>query len=399
MKRIWALAAKDLLETRRDRLALLFIVVMPLAFTAFFGTLLGGESDRLPLALWIGDSGPSAQALVRAVEGSDALKVTRMDAVEAEKAVDEGDAAAALLIPSGFSATVSSGKPASLTVVGDSGSSGVQTVQTEVYALAGQVVAAERAARAAVTAVAGASAGSQGGGDAEDAALLKARPLASKALARPAATIRVIDAGAATGQVPTGFVLSSPGMLINFILFGIMTAGATFIMERRNFTLLRLMTTRVRRSEVIAGKMAGMFVLTFMQQVILMGVAQLVFGVDYLRNPAALLLMMVALSCFAAALGLMLAALLKSEQALVATTVLVSMAVSALSGAWFPLEITGPTFQFVGHLLPTSWILDGLRGIVVRGFTVQDVLPAFGVVLAWSAGLFAVAVSRFRLAD
>ena len=76
-----------------------------------------------------------------------------------------------------------------------------------------------------------------------------------------------------------------------------------------------------------------------------------------------------------------------------------SMIVAALSGAWFPLEITGPAFRFVGHLLPTAWILDGLRGIIVRGFDVADVLPAFGVALAWSATLFALAVWRFRLTD
>ncbi len=101
-----------------------------------------------------------------------------------------------------------------------------------------------------------------------------------------------------------------------------------------------------------------------------MGVAQVFFGVDYLRDPAALLVMMVSLSLVASTLGLLLASVLKSEQALIATTVLVSMAVAALSGAWFPLEITGPAFQAVGHSLPTAWILDGLRGIVVRGFDV-----------------------------
>jgi hypothetical protein len=48
-------------------------------------------------------------------------------------------------------------------------------------------------------------------------------------------------------------------------------------------------------------------------------------------------------------------------------------------------------------VLPTAWILDGLRGIIAQGYGVADVLPAFGLALAWSAGLFAVAVARFRL--
>ena len=48
-----------------DRLALLFTLVMPLAFTAFFGLMFGGGSDRLPLAVWSGDAGPAAEQLRR----------------------------------------------------------------------------------------------------------------------------------------------------------------------------------------------------------------------------------------------------------------------------------------------------------------------------------------------
>jgi len=188
-------------------------------------------------------------------------------------------------------------------------------------------------------------------------------------------------------------------MMVNFVLFSLMTAGIALIIERQNGTLQRLMTTRLRKWQLIGGKAAGMFLLTFVQQAILIAVAQLFFGVDYLRDPAALLLMMISLSLVASTLGLLLASVLKSEQALIATTVLVSMALAAMSGAWFPLEITGQTFQSVGHVLPTSWILDGLRGIVVRGFDVADVLPALLVSLAWSAGFFVVAIWRFRLSD
>jgi ABC-2 type transport system permease protein len=239
--------------------------------------------------------------------------------------------------------------------------------------------------------------GAQEGVTASTAA--EARPVVAAALARPAVATKVVEAGAAAGQTPSGFVLSSPGMMVNFILFSLMTAGIALIVERQNGTLQRLMTTRLRRWELISGKAAGMFLLTFAQQVLLIAVAQLFFGVDYLRDPAALLVMMVSLSLVASTLGLLLASVLKSEQALIATTVLVSMAISALSGAWFPLEVTGEAFQTVGHLLPTAWILDGFRGIVVRGFDVADVLPAFGVAVAWAAAFFALAVWRFRLSD
>jgi len=400
VKLAWILARKDLLQTVRDKLSFIFILLMPLAFTLFFGLLFGGGSDRLPVAVHDADGGVAAQQLVAALQTSDVVKVTAESQADAEKAVDDNKAAAALLIPRGYGADLTAGEKVSLTVVVTEGSSGAATAASEIRSLAGEQVAVELAARAAAEAVwatRSMPAGAEQGVIAQSAA--QARPVAAQVLAQPAAAVKVVQAGTAAGQVPTGFVLSSPGMLVNFIMFSLVTAGVALIVERRNGTLQRLMTTRVRRWELIAGKAAGMFLLTFVQQMLLLGVGQLFFGVDYLRDPVALLAMMVSLSLVASTLGLLLAAVLKSEQALVATSVIVSMSVSALSGAWFPLEITGPAFQFVGHLLPTAWILDGLRGIVVRGFDVADVLPALGVSFAWAAGLFVLAVWRFRLSD
>ena len=126
MNRVLILARKDLLETRRDRLALLFTLIMPLAFTAFFGLMFGSGSDRLPLAVWSGDAGPAAKQLLTAVQGSDVVVVHRMTRAEAEQAVADNKMAAALEIPAGFSDAVAAGKPATVTVVGTPGSSGAR---------------------------------------------------------------------------------------------------------------------------------------------------------------------------------------------------------------------------------------------------------------------------------
>ena len=402
MKLAWILARKDLLQTVRDKLSFIFILLMPLAFTLFFGLLFGGGSDSLPLAVNDADGGAAAKQLVAALQKSNVVKVTAESAADAEKAVDDNKAAAALLIPQGYSADLAAGKKATFTIVSTQGSSGAATAASEIRFVAGEQVAVELASRAAVGATSVFPKGLHAPGALatyQAPALAKARPIVAAVLARPAATVKLVQAGTAAGQVPTGFLLSSPGMLVNFIMFSLTTAGVALIVERRNGTLQRLMTTRVRRWELVAGKAAGMFLLTFVQQIILLGAGQLFFGVDYLRDPEALLVMMVSLSLVTSTLGLLLAAVLKSEQALIATTVIVSMSISALSGAWFPLEITGSAFQFVGHLLPTAWILDGLRGIVVRGFGVADVLPALAVSVTWAAGFFALALWRFRLSD
>ncbi len=82
MNRVWTLARKDLLETRRDRLSAIFIVIMPIAFTTFFGLMFGGGSDRLPLALHDADGGAQAKQLVAALERSDAVRVVPKSAAE-----------------------------------------------------------------------------------------------------------------------------------------------------------------------------------------------------------------------------------------------------------------------------------------------------------------------------
>ncbi len=143
MSRIWTLARKDLLETRRDRLSAIFIVIMPIAFTAFFGIMFGSGSDRLAVAVHDADRGEQSRALVAALEGSDAVRVVPKSAAELDPWIADGRAAAGLLIPPGFSAAVQAGEPAELVIVSDQTSSGAQAIAAEVRAAAGDLVAAD----------------------------------------------------------------------------------------------------------------------------------------------------------------------------------------------------------------------------------------------------------------
>jgi len=60
---------------------------------------------------------------------------------------------------------------------------------------------------------------------------------------------------------------------------------------------------------------------------------------------------------------------------------------SGLGGAWVPLEVTGATFQAIGHLSPVAWAMDGFENITSRGLGFNSVLlPALA--LAGYAFLF-----------
>ena len=179
-------------------------------------------------------------------------------------------------------------------------------------------------------------------------------------------------------------------MLVQFTIFSLMSGAGGLITERRTRTLLRLLSTSVRRAEIIAGKMLTMFAVAVAQQAILIAVGQALFGVPYLQSPLALLLVVLSLGLCVASLGLLLATLVPTEQAEVAVSITAMMAFSALGGAWFPLEAAGPAFNAVGHFFPSAWAMDGLQTIILRGLGVGAVLSPVGVPLGYSAGFFAL---------
>jgi ABC-type multidrug transport system permease subunit len=146
----------------------------------------------------------------------------------------------------------------------------------------------------------------------------------------------------------------------------------------------------------VAGKVLAMVVITFLQQLFLVLVGQLALGVDYFASPLALLVTMLSLSALAATVGLLISMLFRSEQAVIATTVISAQMLAALGGAWFPLEITGPGFSQFAHILPTAWVMDSLHGIVLSDWGLMDVLLPLGIVWAWVVVVFGLAVWRYR---
>jgi ABC-2 type transport system permease protein len=205
------------------------------------------------------------------------------------------------------------------------------------------------------------------------------------------------SAGAAKeGLKINGFIQSSAGMMVQFAIFGLINSGMLLVLERKHGALQRLMTTPVRRAEVIAGHILAMFVVVLLQEALLVMLGQFAFGVDYLRQPLGTLLMMAALALWAASLGLLIGAVSRREDQVILLCLVVMFVFSTLGGAWFPLEVTGKTFSSIGHLLPTAWAMDGFQNIVLRGLGFSSTLLPAGLLLAYSLAFFGIAIWRFK---
>ncbi|MGI5940238.1 MAG: ABC transporter permease [Thermoleophilia bacterium] len=393
MRQAWTIAVKDLLQTRRDRLAALFSVVLPVVFTLFFGLLFNdvGGSESLPLAVCDLDASPASAQLVEQLRKEPLLAVEPHAPEELESAVRNQEVAAGFIIPKGYEISLTEHKPLELPLVGLDTSSGSHSVSQAVEAAVGRLNAELLAAQTAVEQLRDLT-----GSRPDDEQQAAARRLSTAALATPAISTVVADSGDPNVQALGGFEQASTGSLVNWSLFSLLSVAAGLAWERRHGLLQRLKIAGVGASRIIGGKMMAMIILTLLQQLLLILLGRFAFGVGYFNSPLALFLVMLSLSVFTASLGILIATVFRSEQAVVATTVIAALLLAALGGAWFPLEITSSTFSRLAHFLPTAWVIDSLHGIVLKSWGAADVLEPLGFVWIWAVLCFGLAVWRFR---
>lgn len=174
-----------------------------------------------------------------------------------------------------------------------------------------------------------------------------------------------------------------------------MSAGVV-VLERKSGAMQRLLTTPTRPWQIIAGHALGMFLLTLAQELILLAFGQLVLGVDYLRQPFAILLVALALALWVVSLGMLIGAISRDDNQSMIWSLMAMFVFTGLGGAWFPLEGTGKAFQAIGGLMPSQWAMRGFQNIIVRGLGLESVWLPVGILLAYAAAFFALAVWRFR---
>jgi ABC-2 type transport system permease protein len=402
--RVIDLAFKDLTQILRERKMLLFMLLMPIVFTAFMGFAMSRpastDDPRLPVGFVTQDqAGSLSQNLATLLQESKTIRpapLTGDAAARATEQVRQGKLAAALIVPAGFSEKALAGETVKLTLIADETTTAGQTVRQAVQAIVVRVLSAAQIGRISVERIQAIQPFADE--PARQAAWSEAVTQANAAWQKPTLTVAMEAARPAQSnqQSSLGFAQSSPGMIVMFAIFGLMTSASVLVVERKSKTLQRLLTTSLSRAGIIAGHLLAMFMLVLMQVALLVAVGQLGFGVDYAREPLAVLVVAVALALWVASLGLFIGAVTQTDDQAVLWSLIAMFVFSGLGGAWFPLEFTGGAFATVGHLMPSAWAMDGFQNIIVRGLGLNSVLLPAGILLVYAAGFFGLAVWRFR---
>jgi len=394
MNRIFDLAINDIVQVLRDRLSFLFLLIMPVAFTLMFAFAfggLGGQAKSAPspaLGVLDQDRTPASTGLLALLKqpGSGVNTQPVESETDLYARVASGKLAAGLTIPKGYGAALAS----TLSAAGQGPTLKVITPPTGSAGITARG-AIETAARRVDSASTGARSFSAEVG----------YPLfLNQALAAwQTAPVRLEVASITTGE-KSGNTMpvqqTAPAMMLQFGMAGLITAAQVVVSERKSCCLRRLLTTPIRRWQILFGHYLAMFSIIFGQFILLIVFGQVVLGLDYLRQPLATLVMALSSALFIAGLGLLVGALAKTDEQAILFSMIPMFLFSALGGAWVPLESTGRAFQFAGHLTPVAWAMDGFQAIVSRGLGLGAVgLPA-AILLGYAILFGGLAVWRFQ---
>lgn len=183
------------------------------------------------------------------------------------------------------------------------------------------------------------------------------------------------------------------GLLVFFLVY--VVTSISFLRERSEGTLERLMASPLRRSEIVVGYMLGFMAVALVQAAEVIGFALLVIGIYNAGSVALLLLIVVLLALGAVNLGIFLSTFARNEFQAVQFIPLVLTPQVLLSGLIVPVASEPGWLQAISNVLPLTYAVDALRDVMLRGADLGSasvqldlaVLAGFCVVVIVAASL------------
>jgi ABC-type multidrug transport system permease subunit len=306
-----------------------------------------------------------------------------------ERLVADGDLAAAIIVPYRYGTTFAKGKNARLIVIADTSTTAWTTIESEVMATLSRLDSALRTATIMEEI------------DAERMPFNYAFEQSLEAWDEP--PIAVVETTSSmvadTDDAAESLAHTSPGMMLQFAIAGLLTAAQVIVTERKSRTLQRLLTTAARHVHILLGHYLAIFSLIFIQFALLIAFGQFILGVNYLRDPGATFLVAFSAALCISAMGLLIGVLARSEEQAVTFSLIPMFVLSGLGGAWVPLEVTGETFAAIGHVSPVAWAMDGFKNISIRGLGFDSVLLPVAALVGYAVIFFSLAVWRLNAAE
>ncbi len=202
--------------------------------------------------------------------------------------------------------------------------------------------------------------------------------------------------GIETRSDPSATQQSVPAYTIFGVFFITLTLATSFVRERTDGTLTRLLVSPLSRTTLLLGKLSPYALVNLVQIALMFAAGKALFGLE-LGEPVALAAVSLALTASATGLGLLIAAFGRTEAQVGALAVASSITLAALGGLMVPSFVMPGPMQRLALATPHAWALAGYHDVMLRGAGTSQVATEVAVLLGFASAFLGVAVLRLRL--
>jgi ABC-2 type transport system permease protein len=360
----WSMLWKEFVQLRRDRFTLAMMIGIPAVQLALFGYAIQTEVRHIPTIVLDQSHSNQSRLLVSAIENTGNFDIVgdATDMREIERAIESGQARAGIIIPPDFDRDLKRRRTATAQVIVDA----ADPLASQA-ALAGAAQAGAIRSRELLLAVAGT-------GPSID---VRVRPWYNPGL-RSAVYI-----------VP-GII----GVLLSMTM--VVIASIAVVRERERGTLEQLIVTPIGKTALMLGKIVPFMLIGYVQITVILLLGTLLFSVPIQGSLVQLYLLALPFIVASLGVGLLVSTVVRNQAQAMQLGFFYLLPNILLSGFMFPREAMPAPAQWLGAALPLTYFLRGLRAILLKGTGLATSWREAAALTAFSVGLIALAVLRFR---
>ena len=371
IRRTRAMAQKEFLHIFRDPRSLIMALAIPVIMLLLFGYALSLDVDRVPTVVYDVSRSVESRELIASLRGSRFFEV--VDVVSSypsiEQSIDRGSVLMAIVIPADFSRQVLRGEAADIQVLVDGSDSNTASLA---IAYAQGVLTGYNARLQANYADA------HGAGPLRPPVDLESRVWYNSELKSK------------------NFIV--PGLIA--VILQVIAALLTSLTIAREWELGNmelLLSTPLRPTELVLGKMSAFFVIGVADAAIAVLLGRFAFGVP-LRGSLGLLALGVFVFLFGSLCwGLLISAAARTQLLAFQIGLLTSFLPSfLLSGFIYSIENMPVVVQMFTYIVPSRYFIAMLKGIFLKGIGLEILWPQFLLLTIYAGVVFAVASKRLN---
>jgi ABC-2 type transport system permease protein len=367
--RLEGIITKEFIQLRRDSLALTLALFVPVAMLFIFGWAINTDVKHVPTAVFDQSGSVESVKLLEAFENSQYfdIRYRARSPHELTRMIDDGIAKVGIVIPPDYARRLSR-RAAEVQVVVDASDPQVATSAMSAAA----ALAAQRSLQILTRT--------------SDGAVLRRE--------QPPIDMRV-RAWYNPDLVSAIFIV--PGLVGALLMQTTITQMAVSVVrEREKGTLEALIVSPIRRWELLLGKIIPNLLVAYGQMTMALLVAHYIFDVP-IRGSLTLLYALSLLFMWGTlGVGIFVSAASRTVPQAMQFAFLTFLPSIYLSGLLFPIEGMPKGAQVLAHMIPLTYYLRVVRGIVLKGVGLESLWPSLWPLVIFGAVVFTLAVLRFR---